>query len=182
MSRSHSAQVPFQRDRLSYLWLALAILLFAFGNVRWTIPLAAWLFPVFMLRFVRTQPLRRGILLVLLASVLELAIELQGFFPLSGALNYLAPIGLGVGFGVLYILPYLIDRLITPRLGGMPGTLVFPLAVTTVWYLSALVNPFGTIGNPAYTQYGNLPLMQLVSVTGLWGIVFLMSWLASLVN
>ena len=36
--------------------------------------------------------------------------------------------------------------------------------------------------NPAYTQYGNLPLLQLLSVTGLWGIVFVMSWLASVVN
>ena len=36
--------------------------------------------------------------------------------------------------------------------------------------------------NPAYTQYGNLPLLQLLSVTGLWGIDFLMSWLASVVN
>jgi|SRR5205809_494953 len=170
------------RDRLSYLWLALGILLLPFANVRWTIPLAAWLVPIFLLRFVRTQPLLRGILLVLLATVLVLTIELQGFFPLPGALNYLAPIGFGVGFGVLATLPYLLDRLITPRLGGMPGTLVFPLAVTTVLYLSALVNLFGTFGNPAYTQYGNLPLMQLVSVTGLWGIVFVMSWLASLVN
>jgi hypothetical protein len=39
------------RDRLSYLWLALAILFFAFANVRWTIPLAAWLVPIFLLRF-----------------------------------------------------------------------------------------------------------------------------------
>jgi len=54
--------------------------------------------------------------------------------------------------------------------------------MTTVWYLNALVNPLGTFGNPAYTQYGDLPLLQLLSVTGLWGIVFLMSWLASLVN
>jgi apolipoprotein N-acyltransferase len=38
------------------------------------------------------------------------------------------------------------------------------------------------MGNLAYTQYGDLPLMQLVSVTGLWGIDFVMSWLASLVN
>ncbi|HEX6483302.1 MAG TPA: nitrilase-related carbon-nitrogen hydrolase [Ktedonobacteraceae bacterium] len=134
--------------------------------------------PRFLLRFVRTQPLLRGILLVLLATFLELAFELQGFFPLSGALNSLAPFGLGV----LITLPYLIDRLFAPRLGGLPGTLVFPLAVTTVWYLSALVNPFGTMGNPAYTQYGDLPLLQLLSVTGLWGIVLVMSWLASLIN
>jgi len=181
MSRPHSAQVSFQRDRLSYLWLALGILFFAFATVRWTIPLAAWLYPVFLLRFVRTQPLLRGILLVLLASVLELAIELQGFVAFSGALYYLAPFGFGVVFGVLFTLPYLIDRVVAPRLGGMLGTLVFPLAVTTVWYLNDLVNPFPW-GNPAYTQYGNLPLLPLLSVTGLWGIVFLMSWLASLVN
>src|SRR2546422_904492 len=106
----------------------------------------------------------------------HLPIELQGIFPLSGALYYLAPFGLGVGFGVLTTLPLLIDRVVAPRLGGMPGTLVFPLAMTTVWYLIALVNPLGTSGNPAYTQYGDLPLMQLVSVPGLWGIIFVMSW------
>jgi hypothetical protein len=39
--------VTSQRDRLSYLWLALAIVLFAFATARWTIPLAAWLYPVF---------------------------------------------------------------------------------------------------------------------------------------
>jgi apolipoprotein N-acyltransferase len=127
---------------------------------------------------VRTQPLLRGILLVVLAIVLLLAGELPGFLPLAGILSSLAPIGLGVLFGVLITLPYLIDRLVAPRLGGLPGTLVFPLAVTTVWYLCALVNPFGTFGNPACTQYGELPLLQLLSVTGLWGIVFLMSWLA----
>jgi apolipoprotein N-acyltransferase len=184
MSRPHSAQVPFQRDRLSYLWLALAIVLLPFTIFNWAIPLAAWLFPVFLLRFIRTQPLWRGVLLVLLASVLVLVFALQGVIPHSGA-NY----SLGAlyylivfGIGVLATLPYLIDRVLAPRLGGMLGTLVFPLAVTTVWFLSALVNPFGTWGNPAYSQYGNLPLLQLLSVTGLWGIVFVMSWLAGLFN
>jgi apolipoprotein N-acyltransferase len=54
--------------------------------------------------------------------------------------------------------------------------------MVSISLLNALVNPFGAMGNLAYTQYGNLPLLQLLSVTGLWGIDFLMSWLASLVN
>ena len=100
-----------------------------------------------------------------------------GTFP--GASYYLAV----WGFGVLFILAFLIDRLLAPRLGGMLGTLVFPLAVTTVCYLNGLFDPFtATQTNPAYTQYGNLPLLQLLSMTGLWGITFLMSWLASVVN
>jgi len=167
------------RDRLTYLWLALGIVLIAFATPRWTIPLAAWLYPIFLLRFVRTQPLWRGILLVLLATVPVLVFALHGVFTIPGALYYLVVFAVGV----IYTLPYLIDRVVAPRLGGMLGALVFPLAMTTVWYLNALLNPLvGTYGNPAYTQYGNLPLLQLLSVTGLWGIVFLMSWLASVVN
>ena len=111
-----------KQDRHSYLWLALGILFFAFGTLGWTIPLAAWLYPVFLLRFVRTQPLLRGILLMLLATVLVWEVELPGFVPLSGALYVLVLFG----YGVIYILPYLIDRMLAPRLGGMLGTFVFP--------------------------------------------------------
>src|SRR5262249_40283612 len=50
------------------------------------------------------------------------------------------------------------------------------------WYVIDVSSPDGTLLNPAFTQYGNLPLMQLVSVTGVWGIIFLMSWLASIVS
>jgi apolipoprotein N-acyltransferase len=168
------------RDRLAYLWLVLAIVLLTFGTVRWMIPLAAWLYPVFLLRFVRTQPLLRGILLVLLSSVLVSEVTLLGFWgPIPEGLSLL----MAFGFGILYALPYVIDRLVAPRLEGLLGTLVFPLAVTTVWYLHSVLDPLaGAWGNPANTQYGNLPLLQLLSVTGLWGIVLVMSWLASVVN
>jgi apolipoprotein N-acyltransferase len=43
------------QDRLSYLWLAVAAALFLFTGGLWIIPLAAWLTPLFLLRFVRTQ-------------------------------------------------------------------------------------------------------------------------------
>src|SRR5206468_3322179 len=102
-------------------------------------PLAAWLYPVFLLRFVRTQPLWRGILLALLATVLVLEVAWQGFLPFPWVLS----VPLVFVVGVIITLPYLIDRVVAPRLGGMLGTLVFPLAVTTVWYLFAVVSPWG---------------------------------------
>jgi apolipoprotein N-acyltransferase len=177
-NQKHTTVGTPQQDRLSYLWLALGILLFAFIQPRWTIPLAAWLYPIFLLRFVRTQPLWRGILLGYLASALVEVFALQGVIPFPGATYSISVLG----SAVFAILPYLIDRLLARRLGGLLGTLVFPLAVATVGYLNAVVNPFGTFGNPAYTQYGNLPLLQLVSVTGIWGIDLVMSWLAGLCN
>jgi hypothetical protein len=42
--------------------------------------------------------------------------------------------------------------------------LVFPLAVTTVDWLASHVDFLATYGSPAYTQAGNLPLLQVVSV------------------
>jgi apolipoprotein N-acyltransferase len=71
---------------------------------------------------------------------------------------------------------------LNPRLSGVARTLVFPLAVTTVDWLASHVDFLATYGSPAYTQAGNLPLLQVVSVTGIWGLTFLVHWLAPVAN
>lgn len=48
--------------------------------------------------------------------------------------------------------------------------------------MTARLNPFGSWGALGYTQHGNLPLMQLASVTGIGGIGFLITWCAAVVN
>lgn len=80
------------------------------------------------------------------------------------------------------VLPFLADRLIAPRLKGFVSTLVLPLAFVTLEYVKLLTSSYGSWGSLAYTQYGNLPLLQILSVTGLWGITFLIAWFASVVN
>lgn len=164
-------------DRLSYLWLALAAVLYLFTAGRWVIPLAAWLAPLFLLRFFRTQPLLLGLLLAWLARLAGAAISQQGIVLVSG-----------VGFYVIValvtlatMLPYLTDRLLAPRLPGFVATLVFPVTFTGFEYLSSF-SPQGTLNSIANTQYGDLPLMQVVSVTGIWGITFLITWFAAVAN
>ena len=49
-------------------------------------------------------------------------------------------------------------------------------------FFSATGSPFGTFGAGAYSQRDFLPAMQIVSVTGLWGVTFVASWFGSLVN
>jgi len=49
-------------------------------------------------------------------------------------------------------------------------------------YISAKSNPLGSIGGMAYNQYNNTALIQLLSITGMWGIVFLVNWLGPVVN
>ena len=50
-----------------------------------------------------------------------------------------------------------------------------------IWAMS-LFNATDTFGSPAYSQGGDLALMQLASVTGIWGVIFLIGWFASTVN
>ena len=42
--------------------------------------------------------------------------------------------------------------------------------------------PLGSFGAQAYTQYDFLVFAQLASLTGMWGITFLIAWFGSLVN
>jgi apolipoprotein N-acyltransferase len=55
---------------------------------------------------------------------------------------------------------------------------VFPLTLVASEYLVSL-GPFGTWGSIAYSQYESLTLLQLLSITGLYGITFLIGWFAA---
>ncbi len=165
-------------DPLSFLWLAAAAVLFIFTGFQWTIPLAAWFGPLFLVRFVRTQRVIPGLLLAWLARwVVAAFILLRGIILIHGPAYYVVVLLLTA----LSILPYLADRLIAHRLRGFAATLVFPAAVTVIEYLSSF-GPNGTINSIANTQFGDLPLIQLASVTGIWGITFLLSWFAAAAN
>jgi apolipoprotein N-acyltransferase len=163
-------------DRWSYLWLAIAILLSLFATGKWVIPLAVWLLPIFQIRFMRTQRALWGYILIVITSAVTIAITWRGAVPPPA---YLATV---IGAGLIGNLPLLADRLLAPRLKGFTATLVFPLAFTAIEFFSMTTNPMGSFGAQAYTQYGNLALMQLLSVTGMWGLTFLISWLGSVVN
>jgi len=161
------------------LWLGLGTALFAFATVQRTVPAAAWLAPIFLLRFSRTSPGKLGLPLLALALAGSASAALTGYLDPPPPAWLFA--GLAVSYAAIYTLPYAADRLIGPRLGGAARTLVFPAAATTLDWLMQW-HPFPSFGSPAYTQFGNLPLMQLASLTGIWGITFLVTWGAAAVN
>lgn len=171
---------PRPVSRWSWLWLLAGALLLPVTNLQTLVPVAAWLAPVFLLRFSRTQRAVVALpVLVVVFCVTTLVALRGGFFPVAAGAGYVLFVaGLGIGGTV----PYAVDVLLARRLGGVARTLVFPLAVTVAELVSTLGNPFGTAGSTAYSQYSNLPLLQLVSVTGIWGLTFLVSWLAPVVN
>jgi apolipoprotein N-acyltransferase len=165
------------RQILTSLTMLLAgSLLVGFSMGRWLAPMAAWIGPVLIIRYARDHKIGRGYLLILAANILAVFIAFGTFFdpPVSIMIVF--------GNGLLFSLPFLVDRLISPRLPGFSGTFIFPLAATTLEILYIYTNPIGTWGASGFTQYGNLALMQLASVTGMIGITFLMGWFAAVAN
>ncbi|WP_410604017.1 apolipoprotein N-acyltransferase [Amycolatopsis sp. lyj-90] len=157
-------------------WLGTTLLLLSV-HTDWNVPLAAWVFPVFLLRYARQVPVRRAILFV-------------GLSLLIGQLFWLGATGLAfvlsalLAFTLLAVLQttaFLADRLIADRAGPLK-TLVFPATLVAAEYLFTLVTGFGDFGALGSTQSGNLPLLQTASVTGVYGLTFVLAWFASVVN
>ncbi|TET51283.1 MAG: hypothetical protein E3J64_07075 [Anaerolineales bacterium] len=161
------------------LWLSIAFALAVFSNGRWIVPLATWLAPVFFLRYTRSQRPLPGLVLGGLATGASFLISWLGMTPLDGNTLYW-PVFFWLG--VAFWLPYCADRLLSPRVRGFASTLVFPLAFTSFELIYTLVNPFLSNGSLAYTQYPYLALIQIVSLTGLSGVTFLVTWGASLLH
>ena len=160
-----------------WVWLAIAATLLLFSNGAYNVPLAAWLAPVFLLRFVRMQSIRVGLPIAYALLGAAFAFQFRGMVPIPGLGYYIFL----VLWGIPLVLPYPIDRLLAPRLTGFASSLVFPTAWAATEYLVSR-GPYGSWGSVAYSQYGNLPLLQLLSLTGLWGITFLIGWFATLCN
>jgi apolipoprotein N-acyltransferase len=162
----------------NYLWLALAGLLLLFANGHWIVPPFAWLAPLALLRFTRhTSRLVPTLLLCWLVLLVTRAVNWYGLMPFPLA-AFLASCALNA---TLRTIPYWLDRIVQRRIPGFLSTLMFPLSCVTIEYLTTLAFQ-SSWGSVAYTQTDNLPLLQLASVTGIWGIVFLVYWFGSVVD
>jgi len=158
--------------------LVVAGVLLTISNGRWILPLGAWLAPVLLLRHVRTaRKLWTGLLALWLVLFVSGLIAWFGLWPFP--LPVMAPMA-AMG-ALLTLVPYLLDRLSRRRIRGLVQTLVFPASAVAIEFVGYLRSQT-TWGNLAYTQTDNLPLLQFASVCGMWGIAFLMYWLAPVVN
>jgi apolipoprotein N-acyltransferase len=160
-------------------WLLLAALLLLFAQGRFIIPATAWLAPLFFIRYLRTQPLRRGLPTAAAAMIATQLMAWKGLVPIPFLWLYILVMS---GTSLLMFSPFLVDRLVADRLRGFRSTLVFPLAWVAMEYVNSILSPYGTWGAVAYTQFGNLPLLQMVSITGIFGVTFLIGWFAAVAN
>src|SRR5579872_305001 len=128
------------RFNWSFACLILAGLLLVVSNGRWIIPVAAWISPVLLLRFMRTQPAVRAILLADLVMTAAALVSWQGMVPVPGFL-YVIIVTLTAQ---CMLLPFVVDRLLFQRFHGLTRSLILPTAWVSVEYINSLWNPYGT--------------------------------------
>lgn len=162
-----------------YLLIIFALNFIAVGG-KWNLPLAAWIVPVFALRFYRNSQ-RPGLdfALLWLATAIPLIVSWSGatFFPRLGE------IGFFLAVAPITLLAVVIDRYFHVRFPASAWALIiYPIAATALDFFQASGSPFGSFGALAYTQRGFPVAMQIASIFGIWGISFVMSLFASTVN
>lgn len=176
--------------------LPIIIFLLGFGIFMFTrlsklipsIEIAIVIAPIFILRFIRTQPAKRGIWLTLLGFILSMNIALWGLFEFDEAwMTIFFGLIRSTLLAIVWFLPFMLDRMIYPEFSnrGVWSTLILPTITTAIFFLSSLEGPFddgsGTISSFGY-GYGTLVFIQARSIFGIWILVFIHSWLFSTVN
>ena len=163
---------------LPFLTLAAGASLLAAAGRTGSLPLAPWIGLSCLLYAVRTLPSGVGLASLVVATYLTVAIALRGVIPVPDPLYFAVLVPTVLGLAV----PFAVDRLIASRWESWPTTLIFPLAFVAVDFANARLGPYATNGSFAYTQFDNLPLIQITSVTGMFGVTFLLAWFASTVT
>lgn len=146
------------------------------GNGRYAVAFAAWVAPGLLLCFSRKA--RGKWVYPAIAAALGLACQITFWkFSSSNPRNLLFYLPLLMG--ALLALPYWLDRLLRDRFHGVVRSMIFPVAYTALEFIYVSFSPLGSTGSLAYTQTGLTPLVQIASVTGIYGVTFLICWFAS---
>jgi apolipoprotein N-acyltransferase len=166
-----------QLKKTKLLWF-LAGSIFTFSsNGKWMTPLPIWIVLICYLRFSRANKPQGGFILILITSTFSNLFMWKGVIQLSWPLYFL------VSFisGVFFTLPFLVEKLLNKRQINYMQTLIFPALLTLFSYLYSFIGPSGTFSSIAPSQ-SNILFIQIVSLTGIWGVIFILGWTATTVN
>ncbi len=158
------------------MMLAIGAVLLLFGNGRVAFSAATWGAPLFLLLFLKHARPLLGLAVVWIVCLFAWVIGWRGMIPAPGVWYFVV----AAIYATAAFVPFLIHRLIASRLDGLRATFVFPTSwVATQWIFQNWITPYGSWGALAYSQATNSVLIQLASVTGIFGIDFLIAWFAS---
>jgi apolipoprotein N-acyltransferase len=160
----------------------IAVLFFgtaAFSLIGWqtNVALAALVSAPLLMRFLRQGRLIPRLLLLWPLLALASAIGMWGGWDLEP----LAMVAALLFRPLPLLLALALDRLCLNRLGRLAATLVFPTVMVALDWLVSLT-PLSTVLSLAVGTFGLRELAQVASLAGVWGLGFVVWWLAPAIN
>ena len=161
----------------SWVWLIAGSVCFTFIGWKFNVPFAAWVAPIFLIRFFRDQKRWYPTLLAIPLLAAGSFIQLKGGWDLDAWMVFAVSVLRPAAFlAALYA-----DRALVRRLPRAAATLVYPAVYLAIDYAISFT-PFGSGFSASATQLGFPAVSQLASLTGMWGIGFLTGWTAAAAN
>lgn len=170
---SNNRYLP-QSKGLAILLLVLAAGSKILAGPKLSIAIFGWLTPLFLLYFFRITPIKRKLMwafLILYAGNIVSSYNAIPFpLPILAILTILSTLK--------ELLIYFLDRKLLQKSNGFIATLFFPAITVAIEYISTKTGG-GAWWSVANSQYSFTWFIQLASVTGIWGISFMLYWFAS---
>jgi apolipoprotein N-acyltransferase len=153
----------------------LAALSYFFSTGKNAIPLAGWLAPAFILLYInQASKKKRALLFTFLMILVLFYIKWTGYIPAPFPIYQIVCFG----YCLFIFLPYLLHGLFY-RKDSFLSTLIAPLSVVAVEYAWSIFSPFSSWGSTAYSMMGSNELLQVLSLTGVYGVGFFLYWFGS---
>lgn len=174
--------IDFQ-DKIPRIITIITLLLFGslllyFSNGSICFSIATWLFSIpFILVSRREKGLFSFLVIPFIFGVVSQLSFWKFTYDNTRSVLFYIPFLAGIYYGYVFY----IDAIIYQKIKGFAATLIFPLVYTSFEFLLSLFNPFGTAGLLGYTQLDFLAFSQLASLTGMWGMTFMITWFGSLI-
>lgn len=140
----------------------------------WNIPIFAWVYPVLFLGIGYLVKTRKAYSAIVFCYALGFIIQFGKVIGMDIEICIIA----GVLLALLKALPYLYWLKSQMR---FQDTITFASFMVLIEYIIYLIYPILGGLSDAYTQFQNLYLLQVVTVTGVYGITFIMYWTAAMV-
>ncbi len=167
-------QAPSQPTRalLSILIVAVSAIAFLVSTGVGVVWPLAWLAPIPVLVLSVHRSWRAAAIVAFTASLL-------GDLTLARTYGPGAVLIFGIPPAMAFAAATLAARAAARRMAAWLAVFAFPTVLTSYEFLFSLISPNGTFWSLGYSQTDFLPLLQVVSLTGLWGVVFVLTLLPS---
>ncbi len=156
------------------VFIIFSFLVYIMSNGEWCIPIFAWIYPILFLCMIYLNRTRKVYLII--SSIYAIGFIVQFWRAIGMDIKICIIVAILLSF--LKVLPYIYWSKSKMR---FQDTIIFASIMVSIEYIIYLIYPALGGLSDAYTQYQNLYLLQIVTVTGIYGITFLMYWTAAMV-